>query len=178
MSQNNNKNLQNFELTYFPFMCIRFITISVVSFGLRFAYKENGFRNKLIIAMLLFLILGLLMDTAKRTVEIVHAMNNPDQEDIYEWQDDLIKVILISTDYCINSVALLLNLGVWIVYLLKIQFMAGCKNDIERVDYHIEKLRKCTIISNGMIFTCITIVIFEVIYVNIKYYRDDNLMRN
>ena len=114
------KTLQNFKCTYYTFMCIRIVTLGVVITAFRFAYKVNGLRNMQILIMILFLILGLLTDTAKRTVEMIHALENPEPNKMYEWKDDLIKIVFISTDYSMNSIALLLNLGVWIVYLLKI----------------------------------------------------------
>ena len=101
-------------------MCIRIVTLGVVISAFCFAFKENGFRNKQILVMLLFLILGLVTDSAKRTVEILHAFKNPDPDKMFEWEDDTVKIVIISTDYSMNSISLLLNFGVWIVYLLKI----------------------------------------------------------
>ena len=138
-------------------MVIHLISLVVLMVVWRFVYKATGFGNKFIIAMILLLIMAIIMDSVF-------------QIGYFITQDVTLNEEIWQFGVSCMSMALMINLRIWFVYLLKIMFMGQC---LQNLDQPIDKLQTNLILKIRVVNAITCFVVFSKLMYEIYNYGRD-----
>ena len=102
------------------------VAILVMLFAGLKVYKIDKFKNRFIISMMVFIVLSISFDLANWTVTKLKDESDEDRSNLNQYN-----VALDLATGTSMMIALLLNLRIWLVYLLKIVFMGKADREDE-----------------------------------------------